>query len=91
MGALQGHMNHLYDNGDLTFGDIKTILNKASAGELEGTEKVDGQNIMISYSVPENKAKAARNKGNIKAGGLDAQGLADKFAAHDNRQIVPSI
>ena len=51
MGALQGHMNHLYDNGDLTFGDIKNILSKASAGELEGTEKVDGQNIMISYSV----------------------------------------
>ena len=87
MGALQGHMNHLYDNGDLTFGDIKNILSKASAGELEGTEKVDGQNIMISYSVPENKAKAARNKGNIKAGGLDAQGLADKFASHDNPNL----
>jgi len=87
MGALQGHMNHLYDNGDLTFGDIKTILSKASAGELEGTEKVDGQNIMISYSVPEKKAKAARNKGNIKAGGLDAQGLADKFASHDNPNL----
>ena len=66
--GVAGHMNHLYDNGDLTFGKLKEIFTAASNGELEGTEKTDGQNLYISYSVKEGKAKAARNKGNIKAG-----------------------
>ena len=79
-GGVAGHMNHLYDNPDITFSQIKDIFNKASAGELEGTEKTDGQNLQISFSVPEQRAKAARNKGNIKAGGLTSDELKTKFA-----------
>ena len=79
-GGLYGHLNHLYDNPDLTFGEIKEIFNTASSGELIGTEKTDGQNLFISYSVKDGKAKAARNKGNIKTGGMDAEQLASKFA-----------
>lgn len=79
-GGVAGHMNHLYDNGDLTFGKLKEIFTAASNGEIQGTEKTDGQNLYISYSVKEGKAKAARNKGNIKSGGMDAQALAGKFA-----------
>jgi len=79
-GGVAGHMNHLYDNGDLTFSKLKEIFTAASNGELQGTEKTDGQNLYISYSVKEGKAKAARNKGNIKAGGMDAEALASKFA-----------
>jgi len=79
-GGIAGHMSHLYDNPELTFGEIKQIFRAAAAGELEGTEKTDGQNLYISYSVKDGKAKAARNKGNIKQGGLDAAGLAAKFA-----------
>ena len=79
-GGLYGHLNHLYDNPDLSFGEIKKILNTASSGELQGTEKTDGQNLFISYSVKDGKAKAARNKGNIKTGGMDAMQLASKFA-----------
>ena len=78
-GGVAGHMNHLFDNGDLTFGKMKEIFAAASNGEIEGTEKTDGQNLYISYSVKEGKAKAARNKGNIKAGGMDAEALAGKF------------
>jgi len=79
-GGLYGHLNHLYDNPSLTFGEIKKIFDTASSGELIGTEKTDGQNLFISYSVKDGKAKAARNKGNIKTGGMDAQALAAKFA-----------
>lgn len=79
-GGVAGHMSHLYDNRDLTFAKLKEIFNAASSGELEGTEKTDGQNLFISYSVKEGKAKAARNKGNIKAGGMSAEELAEKFA-----------
>ena len=79
MGGLAGHMYHLYENPELTFGEIKDIFAKAANGKLVGTEKTDGQNIFISYSVKTGKAKAARNKTNIKDGGLTAEQLADKF------------
>tara|TARA_Y100001938_G_scaffold132224_1_gene190279 strand:+ start:475 stop:2874 length:2400 start_codon:yes stop_codon:yes gene_type:complete len=78
-GGVGGHMSHLYDNPRLTFATIKKIMQDAASGELEGTEKTDGQNLFISFSVPEQKAKGARNKSNIKAGGLDVKGLAAKF------------
>ena len=68
-GGLAGHMNHLYDNHGLTFGGIKKIFTAAAEGQLEGTEKTDGQNLFISYSVPERQVKAVRNKGDIKKGG----------------------
>ncbi len=79
MGAFYGHMNHLYDNGSLTFGGLKGLLINASSGELVGTEKLDGMNLYVSYSVKDGKAKAVRNAGNIKSGGLDAEQLAKKF------------
>tara|TARA_R110000824_G_scaffold5999_4_gene27572 strand:- start:3084 stop:5840 length:2757 start_codon:yes stop_codon:yes gene_type:complete len=80
MGGLAGHMSHLYDNPELTFKEIVDIFTKASSGSLTGTEKTDGQNIFLSYSVKDGKAKAARNLGNIKSGGMTAQELAKKFA-----------
>jgi len=79
MGGLAGHMSHLHDNPNLTFGQIKDILEKASQGKLVGTEKTDGVNLFISYSVRTGEAKAARNKGNISSGGLNASELAKKF------------
>jgi len=81
MGGVGGHMDHLYENRELTFGEMKEILEAASNGELTAEEKVDGQNLFLSYSIPEGKAKGARNKGNLKSGGLDATGLAQKFAS----------
>ena len=78
-GGVYGHMSHLHDNPYLTFKEMKEILQKAASGKLEGTEKTDGQNLFISYSNKIGKAVAARNKGNIKTGGLDAAGLAKKF------------
>ena len=79
MGGLAGHMSHLYDNPELKFREIEDIMAQASSGALVGTEKTDGQNIFISYSQVDGKAKAARNLGNLKTGGMDAAGLAAKF------------
>jgi len=55
MGGLAGHMSHLYENPRLTFAQIKEILKNAAEGELEGTEKTDGQNLYISFSVSNQK------------------------------------
>ena len=79
MGGLYGHMYHLYDNPNLSFSDLYDIINKASSGKLIGTEKTDGQNLYVSFSIPNDKAVAARNKGEIKPGGIDADQLGDKF------------
>lgn len=93
MGGLAGHMSHLYDNPRLTFGQIKSILQDAAEGKLEGTEKTDGQNLYISFSVPkqelefaEGGARAARNKTNIKSGGMNAKQLASKFSFNKSLQ-----
>ena len=80
MGGLGGHVDHLYDNPDLTFTDMIKIMTAASNGEITGGEKLDGQNLFVSYSVKDGKAKAARNVGNVKKGGMDAEALAAKFA-----------
>jgi len=94
MGGLAGHMSHLYDNPRLTFTQIKNILRDAAAGDLKGTEKTDGQNLYISFSVPNQVlqftddepsggiARAARNKTNIKSGGMNIKQLAAKFSAN---------
>jgi len=79
-GGLGGHMNHLYDNRELSFAKMKEIIHAAASGKLQVAEKTDGQNLFISYSIPEGKAKSARNKGNIKSGGMDAAELASKFS-----------
>jgi len=89
VGGLAGHLMHLYDNPGLSFGQIKDVLVKASGGELLGTEKIDGINMFLSFSNKEGKAKAARNKGNIKTGGLDINGLIAKFS--DNPQLAESF
>jgi len=80
MGGVAGHMSHLYDNPNLKFSTMMDIFKAAANGELEGTEKTDGQNLFVGYNVAEGKAKAARNKSNVRQGGLDAAGLAQKFA-----------
>ena len=89
MGGVFGHMSHIYDNPNMTFGQIKDIMTKASAGQLENvTEKTDGQNLFVSYKisdgtqrwVPEEAVRSARNKGDIKNGGMTPEQLATKFA-----------
>ena len=89
MGGVFGHMSHIYDNPSMTFGQIKDIMTKASAGQLENvTEKTDGQNLFVSYKlsdgtqrwVSEEAVRSARNKGDIKNGGMTPEQLATKFA-----------
>lgn len=79
-GGLVGHLQHLYDNKDLTFKEIKSILRKASTGRLEkASEKMDGMNLVFSYDLSQDTVKVTRGS-DIKAGGMDAAALAAKFA-----------
>lgn len=79
-GGLVGHLMHLYDNRELTFGEIKMILRKAATGRLEKvSEKMDGMNLVFSYDVSADQVKVSRGS-DIRGGGLDAAALAAKFA-----------
>lgn len=84
-GGAAGHLQHLYDNVDLTFGEIKDVIIGASEGKLErSSEKLDGMNLVFSFDVKTNSLRAARTGTDIKGGGMDASGLAKKFFGRGN-------
>ena len=64
MGGAAGHMSHPFDDKDLTFKDLKKIIERTFDGELDCedvvTEKLDGQNLMVSYN--EKKIKKSEKK-----------------------------
>ena len=81
-GGAYGHMNHPFDiSMNLTFGDLKKIINNALDGKLGVVrEKTDGQALAISWK--NGKLIAARNKSHLANGGanaLDMSALASKF------------
>ena len=84
-GGAYGHMSHPFDDKGLTFGDFRQIIDISLQGKLsleeKATEKTDGQNLFITWN---NGLKAARNTGDIKRGGVDASGIAAKFADRGN-------
>jgi len=84
-GGSFGHLQHPFDNKNLTFGDFKRIITLGLSGRLdvEGdvAEKTDGQALAISWK--NNKLIAARNKGDRKNFGenaLDLNGMVSKFS-----------
>ena len=52
-GGAYGHMAHPFDDKDLTFKDLRNIIERGLGGQLDRednvTEKLDGQNLMISW------------------------------------------
>jgi tRNA nucleotidyltransferase/poly(A) polymerase len=81
-GGAAGHMMHLSDDLDLTFGELKQIVKDVLQGNIKTvTEKLDGQNLMVSWKG--GKAIFARNKGHIKGFGtsaMDALGVKQMFS-----------
>ena len=72
-GGVGGHLNHLYDNRQMTYNKMVSILKKASNGELIGTEKADGYNVFLGYQ--DGLARAARNKTDMQRGGMTMEEL----------------
>ena len=84
MGGAYGHMAHPFDDSNLTFGDFKSMITRLLKGgvNVEGvTEKLDSQNLMVSWK--NGQLIAARNKGQIKNFGensLTTAGVKKMFA-----------
>ena len=74
-GGAVGHVNHPFEDFELTFGDLKRIVELGLEGRLDVeapvTEKLDGQQISVSY-VPNRGVIFARNKSHMKDRGLNA-------------------
>lgn len=81
-GGAAGHLAHPYEDYNLTFADIKNIIDSALSGKIEyAQEKLDGQNLMVTYK--NGQVRAARNKGQVKnygANSLTTHQIRDMFA-----------
>ena len=73
-GGSYGHMNHPFEDNELTFGDMKEICNLTINGlfttEHMVAEKTDGQNLMVSWK--NDQLIAARNVSHRKNKGENA-------------------
>ena len=88
MGALGGHLQHPYENPSLTFGEIKQIFKKINDGKMLVTEKCDGQNLLLSYSVTEGRVKAARNNNHLLKGGISADRVSELAENSDFQKSI---
>ena len=87
MGGAAGHMSHPFDDNRLTFGDFKNIINMSLEGKLSRednvTEKLDGQNLMVSYV--DGELRGARNKGHLKMFGKTSLNIAGMKSVFSGR------
>ena len=80
MGGVAGHLSHLHENLDFTFGEIKSILRNVASANIEVVEKVDGQNLFFTYR--DGALMTARNAGDVKKGGMTPEEFAGKWKGH---------
>ena len=81
MGGVAGHMSHLYEDLDLTFDTLRSILTEISVGRVATTEKVDGINMFFSVD-KSGQPVFARNKSDIKFGGQSLEEIRQTFSGH---------
>ena len=83
-GGAYGHLNHPFDDIDLTMNDMMDMINSTVYGSFSPDnfvqEKTDGQQLSVSWK--DGQLVAARNKSQLKNSGENAltiQGVADMF------------
>ena len=70
-GGAYGHMSHPFEDWNLTFGDIRKLIEAGLQGKLEmAQEKTDGQNLMVSWK--DGQLVSARTKTQLKNAGEGA-------------------
>jgi hypothetical protein len=89
-----GHMAHPYESHDLTFRELIDIFKVASQGfpKLKVTEKLDGQNILITYDPERRQALAVRAmSAHAAVGGINKEQLKDYFTVDRERKKYESM
>lgn len=83
-GGAAGHLVHPYEDMELSFDDIKNIIDLTLSGKVEyAQEKLDGQNIMVTYK--DGELRAARNKTHLKNKGEQSLSVEDVRKMFDGR------
>lgn len=82
MGGVAGHLSHIHENLDFTFGEIKSILSNVAQANIEPVEKVDGQNVFFTWHAGTGAIRTARNDSDIKKGGMTPEEYASKWKGH---------
>jgi hypothetical protein len=89
-GGAAGHLAHPYEDINLSFENIKNIIDLSLSGKVEqAQEKLDGQNLMITYK--NGQVRAARNKGQLKNFGensLTVNQVKDMFTGRETLQAA---
>lgn len=87
-GGLGGHMSHLYEDLDLTFGDLKSIFRTLASHKnvIEISEKIDGQNIFFTFNPQFREVRFARNNSHLKTGGMNREDIVAKWASNTKVQ-----
>ena len=62
--CVGGHFSHLYKDYTMTFGEMRNIFKNIFNGDTTLTEKIDGQNILVTYK--DGNICFARNKRTLK-------------------------
>ena len=87
-GGAAGHMQHPFDDKDLTFGDFKAMVDAGLRGKLDfeedPTEKTDGQNVFAT--IQNGKVKFARNKTELK-NPMSLSEFRNKFEGHASKLV----
>ncbi len=83
-GGAAGHLAHPYEDVNLSFKDVKNMIDASLSGKLNlAQEKLDGQNLMVSYK--NGQVVAARNKGQIKNYGENSLSIEQMKKQFSNR------
>lgn len=95
MSGLTGHIDHLYEDPNLTLEDIVKIYRRIATNskEINVYEKVDGYNVYLSFSTVDNKARLLRNNSQIKSGGITIDQLKAEFTTNriqSGKKAVPA-
>ena len=87
-GGAAGHMQHPFDDKDLTFGDFKAMADAGLRGQLnfeeDPTEKTDGQNVFAT--IQDGQVKFARNKTELK-NPMTLSEFRNKFEGHPSKLV----
>ena len=83
-GGAAGHLVHPYEDMQLSFGDIKNIIDLTLTGKVSyAQEKLDGQNLMVTYK--DGELRAARNKTQLKNSGAQSLKIDDVRSTFEGR------
>jgi len=85
MGAVAKHMQHPYDNLNLTFGELKIIMSRFAAGTMECLEKWDGTN-MHWYIAEDGEPRFARNFTDIRENGVTIKEMKKRLKSHPAKE-----